>query len=203
MTTILLWALFRTTLVLTLCGGICFLALRKFEHHLPKLSRLLWVAVLLTGWFWLQPVIQIPVTHESRERNNVERPDDATDTQETVFTKRHEATAERDYVFTPLYATEALCETNRGLTGEPVTSLRYVPGFHFIIFTIWLTGMLITIFLAAAGYIRILLLLRNTEPAEDALPGVVRVLSCPRQFWYNGVNCLPIFPIFRHDRIFN
>jgi len=71
----LLYALLRTTLVLTFCGGICFLALRKFEHHLPKLSRLLWVAVLLTGWFWLQPVIEIPTTHESRERNNVERPD--------------------------------------------------------------------------------------------------------------------------------
>ncbi|MCL2711324.1 MAG: hypothetical protein FWE95_10625, partial [Planctomycetaceae bacterium] len=57
----LLLILFRTTLVLTLCGGVCFLALRRIESRVPKLSRLLWVAVLLTGWFWLQPVIQIPI----------------------------------------------------------------------------------------------------------------------------------------------
>ena len=59
----ILFELLRTTLILTFCGGICFLALRKIEHRLPKLSRLLWVAVLLTGWFWLQPVIEIPTTH--------------------------------------------------------------------------------------------------------------------------------------------
>ena len=59
----ILWALFRTTLVLTICGGVCFLALRKIEHRLPKLSRLLWAAVLLTGWFWLQPVIEIPTPY--------------------------------------------------------------------------------------------------------------------------------------------
>jgi len=66
MTTTILFILFRTTLILTFCGGICFLALRKIEHYLPKLSRLLWGAVLLTGCFWLQPVIQIPTTLFSR-----------------------------------------------------------------------------------------------------------------------------------------
>ena len=34
-------------------------------------------------------------------------------------------------------------------------------------------------------------------------PGAVRVLFCPQRLWYNGVSCLPIFPIFRHDPIFD
>ena len=52
---------------------------------------------------------------------------------------------------------------------DSVTPLRSVPGFHFSFLALWLTGMGITIFLAAMGYIRILLSLRTTEPAEDAL----------------------------------
>ena len=68
MTTTFLLTLLRTTLVLTLCGGVCFLALRKIENRLPKLSRLLWLAVLLTGWFWLQPVIEIPVAETADGR---------------------------------------------------------------------------------------------------------------------------------------
>ena len=70
MTTTFLLTLLRTTLVLTLCGGVCFLALRKIESRLPKLSRLLWLAVLLTGWFWLQPVIEVPVAQTAAEEQS-------------------------------------------------------------------------------------------------------------------------------------
>ena len=59
MTNDILLALFRTTLILSVFGGVCFLVLRKMEFRSPRLSRLVWVAVLLAGWCWWQPVISV------------------------------------------------------------------------------------------------------------------------------------------------
>jgi hypothetical protein len=73
---IILLALLRTTLFLTLCGGLCLFVLRKIEYRLPHLSRWLWVAVLLTGWCWIQVAVQVPVFVEetAQERTGVSPP---------------------------------------------------------------------------------------------------------------------------------
>ena len=170
MTHDILWALLRTTCVLTLCGGVCFLALRNIEHHLPKLSRLLWIAVLLTGWFWLQPVIHVKTAGET-------------------------AAEEEDVAVTPvLYHSEG-----GGITTSSLPFGKRVRGNHLsqssdnprpsplpegegtlfvqpppfmgttILLAVWFGGMVIMIIAAAAGYIRVLYCLRNTEPAGDAL----------------------------------
>jgi beta-lactamase regulating signal transducer with metallopeptidase domain len=133
--------------------------------------------VLLTGWFWLQPVIQIPVT---------ETADGSLQTAE--------GSGETGTNFAPLVAQDAsnvaplspdsIREEGRETEDESVLlRARCAEENHLavpqhslppsaicrLLSIIWLTGMVITIFLATVGYIRILLLLRNTEPAEDAL----------------------------------
>jgi len=166
----LLYTLLRTTLVLTFCGGIGFLVLRKWEHQLPKLSRLLWVAVLLTGWFWLQPVIQIPVSTPNEplvERYSAQLAGPAGNPEVSLrYTSGSLEFAQSAEYHTlppggrqPTYS-ETSTAQERGGASPPVTTY---------IFALWLAGMGITIFLAATGYIRILLSLRNTALAEDAL----------------------------------
>ena len=175
----ILFTLFRTTLVLTLCGGICFLALRKIEHRLPKLSRLLWVAVLLTGWCWLQPVIQIPTTYFAGTPAFNDPPTMVGsrppggyvgDSRQEWETAKHDmdvAQSAEYRTLPPGGRQPTYSETNnqvpaqeRGGASPPVTTY---------ILPLWLTGMFITILLSAVEYIRILYRLRYTEPAEDAL----------------------------------
>ncbi|MCL2745351.1 MAG: M56 family metallopeptidase, partial [Planctomycetaceae bacterium] len=154
MTTIILYSLLRTTLVLTLCGGVCFLALRKVEHRLLKLSRLLWVAVLLTGWFWLQPAIRIPVRETADGRQQTA--DGSISTSLPPYHIWEESGKRERYI--SVQSDAKASETSPLPSSSTICCL-----LSFL----WLTGMLTMTFLAATGYIRILLSLRKAKPADD------------------------------------
>ena len=169
MTHDILFTLFRTTLILTLCGGICFLVLRRIENQLPHLSRLLWIAVLLTGWCWLPMTISIPV-YESREPasfGGVPPTLAALDADgvSPTLTPLDEAHSQNTNATHPQSNT-SVTPTQRAARGTE-RNLRVTP--LNVLLTLWLGGMVITILLAAMGYLRILWSLRYTEPAEDAL----------------------------------
>ena len=155
----ILFALLRTTLVLTLCGGLCFLALRKIETRLPRLSRLLWIAVLLTGWFWLQPVIPIPHFAGTPIADGTPVP--------SATPASISAPAIPDVVEQPVPSVSVESIVRAELPQPIIVKPEY--RLNEVIFAVWFGGMVVTIFLAAAGYVRILFCLRNTEPVGDAL----------------------------------
>ncbi|MCL2004620.1 MAG: hypothetical protein FWG73_00490 [Planctomycetaceae bacterium] len=182
----ILIALLRTTLLLTLCGGIAWLALRKIEHQLPKLARLLWVAVLLTGWCWLQPVIQVPYYIAPTQEA------DASKTQSESLSPvipaqigTQQAGMEVARLDSGFHRNDALLLSDENVSPEPLAGASgFVTGSvedyvistgdatdaaYRILLSLWFAGMVITLLLAATGYIRVLCRLRCTEPAEDAL----------------------------------
>ncbi len=166
----ILYALLRTTLFLTICGGVCCLALRKIEPRLPRLSRFLWLAVLLTGWIWLQPAIRI----ESPHLAGTPAPVVATPSQPfdpfTATEPRHEVDA-----FSPPSQFPSV-KTDQTTTIAERKPFEWNSLIFKTVFAVWLGGIIITIFFAAIGYVRILLLLRNTVTAGDALSKPWKVL---------------------------
>ncbi len=169
----LLYTLLRTTLFLTVCGGVCFISLRKIETRLPRLSRFLWLAVLLTGWVWLQPAIQIPHL-AGTPRSPVETP-----TPPVEMPLYEEIPRQIDTIpAPPMFLRE-------NFPIESPTAVEILPEAKTFdwkllmmksVFAVWLGGIFLTIMLAATGYVRILLLLRNTVSADDDFAGPWRRL---------------------------
>ncbi len=164
----ILYTLLRTTLFLTISGGLCFIALCKVERQMPKLTRLLWLGVLLTGWFWFRPVVEIPYKNSG---------DVPVPRQEQTVTGTRTASPILTPLLTPLdgerpHETLPQPAMPVAVIQRDVAETQAVEGKSLlfkIIFAVWIGGMAIAIFLAAAGYARILLLLRKTVPAGDDL----------------------------------
>ncbi len=169
----ILYSLLRTTFLLTVCGGVCFLALRKTEDRLPHLSRFLWLAVLLSGWFWLQPVVQIPFTHLAGTPRSPENPAASPPAPlPTPLEFEHPRPVQRPEIasFPEPIATASL---------PPVVETKpfdWKPWLFKTIFAVWVGGMVVSIFLAAAGYLRFLSRLRKTVPAGEDFAGPWRRL---------------------------
>ena len=167
--TILLF-LFRTTLYLAAGGLLCRLILRHIDDRIPRLSRVLWLAVLLSGWFWLQPAIKIPAPRF------VDPPVPATPvfpTQAVPLRVEHP----KPFFTEPLPFVEPVvhAEWPQPMAVEPVAVAQKFDGKPLILpvlFAVWLGGMVVSIFLAAAGYVRYLSALRNTVPAGDDFAGL-------------------------------
>ncbi len=162
----MLTTLLRTTLFLTVCGGLCLVSLRKIEGGMPKLSRLLWLAVLLTGWLWMRPILEIPVTHTGE--HSLAAGNTMAEEPLPVPVVREQANefsqhAEIVHAASP----PAVLDHEAAAILPAVQAMDRQALVLNAVFAVWIGGMAVTVFLAAAGYARILLLLRKTVPAGD------------------------------------
>ena len=177
--------LLRTTLCLAAFGLICRWMLRHVDDSMPRLSRVVWLAVLLSGWFWLQPVIHVPRLQTSDFRLR------ASDfgLQEEVSNITPEVRIPMPEAYFGFQTSDFRLQEEASNTNPEVRSLKSEAGGHGVtalpevrsqkfealilptVFVVWFGGMVVSIFLAATGYVRYLSALRNTVPAGDDFAG--------------------------------
>ena len=184
-TTLFLSALLRTTLFLSVGGVVCSLVLRRIGNHAPQLSRMLWLAVLLSGWFWVRPMISISYESKAKDAKPVVTAHDETLTQPHMLNMlpvRHEM-FEQNHVPTMQNAQNivqgeaAIVETFAETAAhENIEKIDWKPWILSTVFAVWISGMVVSIFLAAAGYIKFLLALGKTVPADASFAGPWRQL---------------------------
>ncbi len=168
-----MYEILRTTILLSVCGGVCWLVLRKIEHRIPRISRLLWVAVLLTGWFWIRPVIGIPwktvpvepapvavspVKFEPALRATEIRPVMPPQTQLVMPPEEFKPAPIPTITPPPETATHS----------EPVSSASRAVA---ILFLVWIGGMVASVLFSLVRYLWILKRLAHAESADETLAG--------------------------------
>ena len=171
-TSIILLTLLRTTLFLGVGGLVCWLVLRRISDRVPHLSRVLWLAVLLSGWFWVRPMIAIPY---SQTAINIET-QIATPTEilpPNMPPMQHEMMRPFDAAQD---VTQHIVSNETAVAEMPLEKMDWKPLILSTLFAVWLGGMVVSIFLAATGYLQFLLRLRKTVPASDDFAGPWRQL---------------------------
>ena len=171
-TSIILLTLLRTTLFLGVGGLVCWLVLRRISDRVPHLSRVLWLAVLLSGWFWIRPMIAIPYSQTATDiETQIAMPTEILPP--NMPPMQHEMMRSFDAAHD---VTQHIASNETAVAEMPLVKMDWKPLIFSTIFAVWLGGMVVSIFLAATGYLQFLLALRKTVSASDDFAGPWRQL---------------------------
>ena len=158
----LLVVLLRTTVFLGGAAIAVRLVLKFGRPASPAVHRVVWLLVLLTGWFWWRLPVTIPY-HETAAR---QQPASAVRAVEEQLPVQHWADAGQETPAQPIAATSPPPSRRLPADREPGAVIRAT--WPVTILGVWLSGMFALVMVWITRYFGSLRQLRAAGPAEEA-----------------------------------
>ena len=158
----LLVVLLRTTVFLGGAAIAVRLALKFGRPASPAVHRVVWLLVLLTGWFWWRLPVTIPY-HETAAR---QQPASAVRAVEEQLPGQLWANAGQEASAEPIAAASPTPSRRLPADRGPAAVVRV--NWSAAILGVWFSGMFVVVMVWIARYLRSLRQLRAAGPAEEA-----------------------------------